>query len=128
MNIMNKQIANSNDWRTDGLTDWRTEKLADRWTDGLTDLWTDGHWNWNSEWNCNFRIFFYINSNCVFFNTLEKTSLAQLRSVGMNFRYNFINRVKILNTIAMIKYFSTKTQIKYIPLWGQVSKPVSEPA
>ena len=35
-------IANSNEWRTDGLTDWRTDGLTDWRTDGLTDWRTDG--------------------------------------------------------------------------------------
>ena len=63
---------------------------------------------------------------------LVKTSVAQWRRIGLNFRYHFINQARVkLNKIAMFKYYvyinSNCVLSKTIPLWGQVSKPVSEP-
>ena len=58
--------------------------------------------------------------------TFEKTSVAQLNSVRLNFRYHFINKDEILNKMAMLNIFLNK--LKWlIPLWGQISQPASEP-
>ena len=56
--------------------------------------------------------------------TFEKTSVAQLNSVRLNFRYHFINQDEILNKMAMLNIFLNK--LKWlIPLWGQISQPAS---
>ena len=49
---------------------------------------------WNSEQNGNVKIFFYINSNCVFFKTFEKRPqpYGGWRRVRLNFRYHFSAR------------------------------------
>ena len=86
-------------------------------TDGLTDKRTDGGSNIYANMYGNVK---YLNSNCVFSKTLENTSVAQWRRVGLNFRYHFIDR----GEMSMFQYFSTFTQI---PVWGQASQPVSEP-
>ena len=76
----------------DGMTDW--------WTDLLKKKNTVAQWKrvglnfrlnllnqgGNSEPNGNVKIFFYINSNCVFSKTSWKNTVAQWKRVGLNFR------------------------------------------
>ena len=72
--------------------------------------------------NSNDRLTNWLNEGLTDWQTNE-------RNVKSNFQYHFINRGEILNKIAMFKYFNSNCLFsKTIPLWGQMSQWLSQPA
>ena len=91
--MVQKRIANYNDWRTEGL------KTDERWVQYLRQFVLQYK-------KRNLKIFGELFSK-ICLTVFEKNAVAQWRRAGLNFHYHFMNRGEILNKMAMLKYFST---------------------